>query len=78
MAEGKRFDIVLNMEIIEHVSDPEIFMAASKKLLKDNGAMVLSTFNRTIKSLLIANIGAEIILLWLSAATHTWWKLLKL
>ncbi|MCK5166613.1 MAG: bifunctional 2-polyprenyl-6-hydroxyphenol methylase/3-demethylubiquinol 3-O-methyltransferase UbiG [Rhodospirillaceae bacterium] len=77
MTEGKRFDVVLNMEIIEHVSDPEIFMAASTKLLKENGVMVLSTLNRTIKSLLLAKIGAEYILRWLPAGTHTWGKFIK-
>ena len=77
VSEGKRFDIVLNMEIIEHVSDPEIFMAASAELLKENGVMVLSTLNRTIKSLLLAKIGAEYILRWLPAGTHTWGKFLK-
>ncbi len=76
-AEGKRFDIVLNMEIIEHVSDPEMFMAASSALLKDNGVMVLSTLNRTVKSLLLAKIGAEYILRWLPVGTHTWGKFLK-
>jgi len=75
--EGKRFDIVLNMEIIEHVSDTEAFMAASTKLLKDNGVMVLSTLNRTIKSFLLAKIGAEYILRWLPVGTHNWDKFLK-
>jgi len=75
--EGKRFDIVLNMEIIEHVSDTEAFMAASAKLLKDNGVMVLSTLNRTIKSFLLAKIGAEYILRWLPVGTHNWDKFLK-
>ncbi|MDH5187680.1 MAG: bifunctional 2-polyprenyl-6-hydroxyphenol methylase/3-demethylubiquinol 3-O-methyltransferase UbiG [Rhodospirillaceae bacterium] len=75
--EGKRFDIVLNMEIIEHVSDTEAFMAASTALLKDNGAMVLSTLNRTIKSFLLAKVGAEYILRWLPVGTHSWDKFLK-
>lgn len=77
VTEGSRFDIVLNMEIIEHVTDPKVFMAASSQLLKENGVMVLSTLNRTVKSLLLAKIGAEYILRWLPRGTHTWSKFLK-
>jgi len=75
--EGKRFDIVLNMEVIEHVADPELFMAASTSVLKDDGVMVLSTMNRNFKSLLLGKIAAEYLLRWLPAGTHDWKKFLK-
>jgi len=76
-AEGKRFDVVLNMEVIEHVSDPELFMAASSSVLKKNGCMVLSTMNRNIKSLLLGKVAAEYLLRWLPVGTHDWKKFMK-
>ncbi|MBF0249653.1 MAG: bifunctional 2-polyprenyl-6-hydroxyphenol methylase/3-demethylubiquinol 3-O-methyltransferase UbiG [Alphaproteobacteria bacterium] len=76
-AEGKRFDVVLNMEVIEHVADPQAFMAASAMVMKPDGAMVLSTINRNLKSLLMAKIGAEYVLRWLPAGTHDWKKFFK-
>ena len=75
--EGKRFDVVLNMEVIEHVADPELFMAASSSVLKDNGCMVLSTMNRNIKSLLLGKVAAEYLLRWLPVGTHDWKKFMK-
>jgi len=75
--EGKRFDVVLNMEVIEHVSDPELFMAASSSVLKENGCMVLSTMNRNIKSLLLGKVAAEYLLRWLPVGTHDWKKFMK-
>ena len=75
--EDARFDVVLNMEVIEHVPDTEAFMAASTSLLKENGALMLSTLNRTVKSLLLAKVGAEYILRWLPRGTHDWKKFLK-
>lgn len=75
--EGKRFDVVLNMEVIEHVSDPELFMAASSSVLKENGVMVLSTMNRNIKSLLLGKVAAEYLLRWLPVGTHDWKKFMK-
>lgn len=75
--EGRKFDLVLNMEVIEHVADPEMFMAASSALLKDKGCMVLSTMNRNFKSLLLGKIAAEYVLRWLPAGTHDWKKFLK-
>ncbi len=77
VVEPERFDVVLNMEVIEHVSDPAAFMAASTALLSVNGVMVLSTLNRTFKALLLAKVGAEYILRWLPAGTHDWRKFLK-
>lgn len=75
--EGRKFDLVLNMEVIEHVADPQMFMAASSALLKDKGCMVLSTMNRNVKSLLLGKIAAEYVLRWLPAGTHDWKKFLK-
>jgi len=75
--EGTRFDVVLNMEVIEHVADPELFMAASASVLKEDGCMVLSTMNRGVKSLLLGKFAAEYVLRWLPAGTHDWKKFLK-
>ena len=75
--EGKNFDVVLNMEVIEHVADTEAFMAASASVVKDGGCMVLSTMNRNIKSLLMGKVAAEYILRWLPVGTHDWKKFLK-
>jgi len=75
--EGHKFDLVLNMEVIEHVAEPELFMAASASVLKDHGCMVLSTMNRNFKSLLLGKIAAEYVLRWLPQGTHDWKKFLK-
>jgi len=75
--EGKRFDVVLNMEVIEHVADPQLFMDASSSVLKENGCMVLSTMNRNIKSLLLGKVAAEYLLRWLPVGTHDWKKFMK-
>ena len=74
---GESFDIVLNMEVVEHVADVELFLKACTNLVKPNGAMVLSTINRTFKSLALAKIGAEYILRWLPAGTHNWRKFVR-
>ena len=74
---GKKFDIVLNMEVIEHVADVESFLKACSQILKPNGLMFIATLNRTIKSYLLAIIGAEYILNWLPKGTHSWKKFLK-
>lgn len=75
--EGKQFDIVLNMEVIEHVDDPQFFMQACAALLKPSGLMFVATLNRTIKSLALAKFGAEYVLRWLPAGTHDWRKFVK-
>jgi len=75
--EGRTFDFVLNMEVIEHVTDPTLFIAASTSVLNDNGCMVLSTLNRNFKSLLFAKFAAEYILRWLPIGTHDWKKFIK-
>ena len=76
-ATGRQFDVVLNMEVIEHVADVTSFMAASSRLVKQNGLMLVATLNRTAKSYLFAIVGAEHVLRWLPAGTHDWKKFLK-
>lgn len=71
------FDIVLNMEVIEHVADVDAFLAASASLVKPGGVMVLSTLNRTLKAFALAKVGAEYIMRWLPAGTHDWRKFVK-
>lgn len=70
--ERRRFDVVLNMEVVEHVADRSLFLETASKLVKPGGAMVLSTLNRTLKSLALAKIGAEYLLRWVPAGTHDW------
>ena len=72
----KRFDVILNMEIVEHVDDLELFIKSSSKLLKD-GIMFVATINKTLKSYVFAIIGAEYILNWLPVGTHDWFKFVK-
>lgn len=75
--QDKKFDLILNMEVIEHVADVKSFMQACCSLLKPNGLMVVATLNRTLKSYALAIIGAEYILRWLPIGTHSWKKFLK-
>ncbi|AUG53564.1 bifunctional 2-polyprenyl-6-hydroxyphenol methylase/3-demethylubiquinol 3-O-methyltransferase UbiG [Thalassospira marina] len=75
--EGRQFDVVLNMEVIEHVDDPAFFMQACTALLKPGGIMFIATLNRTLKSLALAKIGAEYVLRWVPAGTHDWRKFVK-
>ena len=78
LAQSKeKFDVVLAMEIIEHVADVEKFIIATKNCLKVNGLLMFATLNRTIKSYFNAIIGAEILLRWLPRGTHDWKKFLK-
>lgn len=71
------FDIVLNLEVVEHVADVNLFLEASANLLKPGGMMVMATINRTLKALALAKIGAEYILRWLPAGTHDPRKFVK-
>ena len=71
-----KFDLVLNMEIVEHVEDVNFFIKKSSELLKKNGLMFVATLNRTLKSYILAIIGAEYILRWLPIGTHEWNKFL--
>ncbi|RYE33617.1 MAG: bifunctional 2-polyprenyl-6-hydroxyphenol methylase/3-demethylubiquinol 3-O-methyltransferase UbiG [Hyphomicrobiales bacterium] len=71
---GKRFDIVLAMEVVEHVADVEAFIAACCAAVKPDGLLVMATLNRTLKSYALAIVGAEYILRWLPRGTHDWEK----
>ena len=73
----KKFDVILNMEIVEHVSDLNYFLKSCEKLLKKNGIMFVATINRTLKSYLFAIVGAEYILKWLPIGTHDWNSFVK-
>ena len=73
----KKFDVILNMEIVEHVEDLNLFLKKSSLLLKKNGLMFVSTINKTLKSYIFAIIGAEYILKWLPIGTHEWNKFVK-
>ena len=72
-----KFDVILNMEIVEHVEDIDFFLKSCSKLLKKNGIMFVATLNKTLKSYLFAIIGAEYILRWLPIGTHSWEKFIK-
>ena len=71
------FDVILNMEIIEHVEDVDLFLKSCSKFLRKNGIMFVATLNKTLKSYLFAIIGAEYILKWLPIGTHEWEKFIK-
>ena len=73
----KKFDVILNMEIIEHVEDVNFFIKKSSELLKKNGLMFIATLNKTLKSYIFAIVGAEYILKWLPIGTHDWNKFIK-
>jgi len=74
---NKKFDIILNMEIIEHVENLDLFLKISSDLLSKNGIMFVATINRSLKSYAFAIIGAEYILRWLPIGTHDWNKFVK-
>ena len=71
-AEGLGFDVVLNMEVVEHVADVPAYLAACTRLVKPSGLTFVATLNRTLKSLALAKIGAEYVLGWLPRGTHDW------
>ena len=72
-----KFDVILNMEIVEHVEDVDFFLKSCSRLLKKDGIMFIATLNKTLKSYLFAIIGAEYILRWLPIGTHSWEKFIK-
>jgi 2-polyprenyl-6-hydroxyphenyl methylase/3-demethylubiquinone-9 3-methyltransferase len=73
----KKFDVILNMEIVEHVEDIDFFLKSCSKLLKKNGLMFVATINKTLKSYVFAIVGAEYVLRWLPIGTHEWEKFVK-
>jgi 2-polyprenyl-6-hydroxyphenyl methylase/3-demethylubiquinone-9 3-methyltransferase len=73
-ASGERFDVVLNMEVVEHVADPLGYLTACQQLLKPGGLMLCSTLNRNPKSFMMAIVGAEWVMRWLPKGTHDWAK----
>ena len=73
----KKFDVILNMEIVEHVEDINFFINSCSKLLKKNGLMFVATLNKTLKSYVFAIIGAEYVLRWLPIGTHDWEKFVR-
>ncbi|MFL2903337.1 MAG: bifunctional 2-polyprenyl-6-hydroxyphenol methylase/3-demethylubiquinol 3-O-methyltransferase UbiG [Candidatus Pelagibacter sp.] len=73
----KKFDVILNLEIIEHVKDVRFFLESCSKLLKKNGLMFVATINKTLKSYVFAIVGAEYVLKWLPIGTHEWEKFVK-
>ena len=78
LAEGAGpFDVVLTMEVIEHVADPGEFLRTCARLLKPGGLMIVATLNRTLKALALAKIGAEYVLRWVPPGTHDWKQFLK-
>jgi 2-polyprenyl-6-hydroxyphenyl methylase / 3-demethylubiquinone-9 3-methyltransferase len=76
-AAGDRFDVVLALEVIEHVADVQAFLETVSNLVRPGGLLVVATLNRTIKALGLAIIGAEYVLRWLPRGTHSWDKFVK-
>ncbi|MEL7173277.1 MAG: bifunctional 2-polyprenyl-6-hydroxyphenol methylase/3-demethylubiquinol 3-O-methyltransferase UbiG, partial [Pseudomonadota bacterium] len=74
LEEGLSFDVILNMEVVEHVPDPAAYVATCAGLLAPGGVMVTSTISRSLKALALAKIGAEYVLRWLPVGTHDWQK----
>ncbi len=73
----KKFDVILNLEVVEHVEDVNLYLSSCFHLLKENGIMFTATINRTFTSYIKAIIGAEYVLRWLPIGTHDWNKFLK-
>ncbi len=73
-AAGERFDVVLAMEVVEHVADVELFVEICAAMVKPGGLMIAATLNRTLKSFALAIVGAEYVLRWLPRGTHQWDK----
>ena len=72
-----KFDVILNMEIVEHVEDVKFFLKSCSKHLRKNGLMFVATINKTLKSYVFAIVGAEYVLRWLPIGTHEWDKFMK-
>ena len=76
-AGGERFDVVLALEVVEHVADLDVFLRACATLLAPGGALVLATLNRTPQAFLLAIVGAEYVLGWLPRGTHEWRRFVR-
>lgn len=76
VGKGESFDIVLAMEVVEHVADVPAFIGACERVLKPGGLLLMSTLNRTLRSFALAIVGAEYVLRWLPRGTHDWEKFL--
>ncbi|MBX3532285.1 MAG: bifunctional 2-polyprenyl-6-hydroxyphenol methylase/3-demethylubiquinol 3-O-methyltransferase UbiG [Rhizobiaceae bacterium] len=74
---GEKFDVILNMEVVEHVADIDLFIAKCGEMLKPGGIMFVATINRTFKALALAIVGAEYVLRWLPRGTHQFGKLVR-
>ncbi|MBO21873.1 MAG: bifunctional 3-demethylubiquinol 3-O-methyltransferase/2-polyprenyl-6-hydroxyphenol methylase [Rhodospirillaceae bacterium] len=77
LADGERFDMVLNMEVVEHVADPAAFLAVCARLVAPGGLTFAATLNRTPKAFALAIVGAEYVMRWLPRGTHDWRKFVK-
>lgn len=75
--QGARYDVVLALEVVEHVADADLFLACCAELVKPGGLLILSTLNRTAKAFALAIVGAEYIMRWLPRGSHDWRKFLK-
>lgn len=76
-SEGEKFDIILNMEVVEHVADVDFFITTCASMVKPGGMMFVATINRTMKAMALAIIGAEHVLRWLPKGTHQYEKLVR-
>ncbi|MBO6758288.1 MAG: bifunctional 2-polyprenyl-6-hydroxyphenol methylase/3-demethylubiquinol 3-O-methyltransferase UbiG [Roseibium sp.] len=76
-AAGETFDVILNMEVVEHVADVPVFMGATAQMVRPGGLMFIATINRTLKAYALAIVGAEYILQWLPKGTHSYEKLVR-
>ncbi|ASP34755.1 bifunctional 2-polyprenyl-6-hydroxyphenol methylase/3-demethylubiquinol 3-O-methyltransferase UbiG [Labrenzia sp. VG12] len=74
---GENFDVVLNMEVVEHVADVPLFLDATSRMVRPGGLMFVATINRTLKAYALAIVGAEYVLRWLPQGTHTYDKLVR-
>jgi len=74
---GRQFDVVLALEVVEHVPDVDAFLTAAARLVVPGGALIAATLNRTLKALALAKVGAEYVLRWVPAGTHDWNKFVR-